>query len=67
MISMLPAACVLAAAGYFRYSRVFCVLTVFTTVFAVVFSHTLANTMSALFVICHNHPAYCLNSFVVGG
>ena len=63
---MLPAAGVLAAAGYFRYSRIFCVLTVFTTVLAIRFSHTLANTMRALLIVCHDHPACLLDSIIWG-
>lgn len=50
---MLPAAGVFAAAGYFRYAGVFGVLTVFTTVLAVVFSHALANTVRTLLIVCH--------------
>ena len=62
----LSTAGVLAAAGYFRYSGVFGVLTVFAAVLAILFSHTLANTMRALLIVCHNHSRFS-RSIIVGG
>ena len=64
---MLPTAGVFAAAGYLRHSGIFGVLTVFATVLAIVLSHTLANTMRALLIVCHKpHPRFLVR-FVIGG
>ncbi len=55
----------LAAAGDFRNSGVFCVLAVLTTVFTVSFSPALTSAMCTFFVVCHWNTLLSLKIYLV--
>jgi hypothetical protein len=63
----LPASVVLATASYFSNSCFFRVLAVFTTVFTVFLSRTIATDMCALLVVCHTTPPAPVDRFSVRG
>jgi hypothetical protein len=46
----------LAATSYFNNARVFGILAILATVFAVSLSHALAPAVRAFFIVCHTAP-----------